>query len=442
MEKILNQMTILKSLNQMTILKSFIVGDGTHYTKKYYEAATKITRFMEVISLMESWDDICPENNISHEIAQNILTKFVSRIRFLYKEHDFEELSEKIFKCIKQSYVSLEELFLDIEKSEGNETRKRYEFVFYDTIISIESQIDLWIADYKLTVIYNQFDLKMKYKDSDFFSLRRSFSELKPDYVITELKEKTFKYSRVHSYVKNFERSIAFAELLFPKSVREKREIPKKVNLKYKYKTTNTRNIVNICCSKEYITIENTNYFPGDKLHIDSQMREYILSKEKDVWYFIKYKDNGDVIVKEKVKSGTFLMAVTNGAARNGLFHKMKTVPFKIALEKLESLDLYELKEMYDIENYEEIMGIDENNIVIKIPNKYSPLIKHRDVTFNGESYETNYVYYNTFVYTQSSLSVGYHSQQTFLYAFDKSDWLSDDDKICFFNGSFYIKGI
>ena len=335
-----------------------------------------LTYFHEALDLMETWDDIQPENNISHDVCEKIKERVEKLVYDEYSTkamyHRFDETIEwighamffhKIFHisdankkfnekvdtstdiCTPSEYWHwldhLSYRIIDIIKEYGVEPynrfrncilRSKFHYVnrgIYARFYTRRRSLVRFKINAKWDVKYNGYAGKWQPIDSD-----RRIKDQFLDLIYDDTKS-------IYSGKPNGEPRLALA---YPEYFREPDMVQRKeiklenvrLDPQFTY-ISHTRTTVHIDYCENGIDIiykENDDKIEhievGESFKIGNECRYWGLEKAGNKYYFRKYRNNGDVLNEVYIRTGDWLMAVTSGACRNGMFHPVNPFPIQV----------------------------------------------------------------------------------------------------------------
>lgn len=253
-------------------------------------------------------------------------------------------------------------------------------------VSDIVRDIDEYIIPDRYKAIFKEMSLKYKYKKSSFFNMNKSFVKYsKEDF--TSL----YNYALMSD---KYELLMAFPEYAGKQEQYVPAEMPQSVIFVTDETSTHTRKVVDVIINDTGIVIKDkdgdeSTIKVGEEFWIGNQNRPFILEKKNGKIVFIKYRNNGDILEEEVIKPGKWLMATTSGAARNGLFHKVKPLPLRIHFNGFTPMHPWKSKYDEDIVNnmmsFGKFNGLpvykyakDKKTYVIKIEDTYYALYLYR----------------------------------------------------------------
>ena len=336
------------------------------------ETENVLSYFYEALELMEKWDDVEPANNVSHNICEQIKEKVEKLVYDSYSRkaeyHRFDETVEWIKHAI---------FFHEI----GSNVNEKFEKDM-DTSTSITYPYEYWIwlndvARNILTItkdagVYNNFmncvyRSKFRYfkhgRFSMFYTRRRSLVRVNMyrtgeykwnpyagSYQPVSSNKTTIKKhflncvfdntKSIYSGDPNGEPRLAMA---YPEYFGEPDKVQRKeiklenvrLDAQFKY-ISHTRTTVHIDYCENGIDIiykendDKEHIEVGNSFKIGNECRYWDLEKDGNKYYFRKYRNNGDLLNEVYIRPGDWLMAVTSGACRNGMFHPVNPFPIQV----------------------------------------------------------------------------------------------------------------
>lgn len=383
-EKCTLEVNFSEAIFGLTFVMSHLTGDDN---VKLQENIKLILNFIDIMNLCKDWDDEgdhkIPEkdyNSIVTQFKQVICHDYVCMI--LWKGQNNIEIFQKIVRVLtadKPTWWKEDQMVSDLKRL-TNEEKIGY-WVDRFRVSDIVKAIDEYIVPDKYKAIFKEMALKYKYKKSSFFNSNRSFVK----YSIED-----FKCLYNHA-LKSDKYDLLMA---FPEYAEKEKHIPEQMPQSAIFVTneisTHTRKVVKVSINDNYITItdedddiEKINI--GEEFWVGNQTRPFILEKKENKMVFVKYRNNGEVLEEENVRPGKWLMATTSGAARNGLFHKVKPLPLKVHFNGFNPIHPWKSKYAEDIVDnmmsFGKFNGLpvykyakDKKTYVIKIEDAYYPL--------------------------------------------------------------------
>ena len=428
------------------------------------ETRDVLGHFYGALDLMETWDDVQPENNVPHDICEKIRGK-VEKIA--YDDYSNRATYQRFDETIE--WISHALFFHDIRH--GSNTSEIFEKKV-DTSTSITYPYDYWIWLNELSHnilnitkeygVYNEFMnciLRDKFKCMKefhrFYTRRRSLVrynmyrtgdyEWNPYAGKYQVKSSSntikkhflnFVYDNtksIYSGKPNGEPRLAMA---FPEYFGEPDILKlEKINLDTVVLEPTfpaiswTRTVVHIEYCDNGIDIiykEKDNKVEhlaiDDTFKIGNECREWYLEKENGKYYFRKYRNNWEVLNEVYIRKGDWLLATTSGACRNGMFHPVNRFPIKVHFinnNLTESIrDSISTNNILGTVNGCTVYGEDITNgrsIYIKNGSKYYPLTVD--------------------IYSAATTN---EDQEQFEKDFNNGDW--KNSKISIYRGHFMIK--
>ena len=373
-----------EALFGLTFIMSHLTGDEN---MKLQENIKLVHDFIDIMNLCRDWDDEgshkIPEkdyNSIVTQFKQVVCNDYIQMV--LWKSQQDIEIFQKIIRVLtfdKPTWWKQDQMIYGLKRL-TNEEKIGY-WVDSSRVSDIVRDIDEYIIPNKYKDIFKEMRLKYKYKKSSFFNINKSFTKYsKEDF--TSL----YKYGLMSD---KYELVMAFPEYA-EKEKHIPEQMPKSATFITDETSTHTRKVVDVIINDTGIVIKDkdgdeSTIKVGEEFWVGNQARPFILEKKENKMVFVKYRNNGDVLEEEDIKPGKWLMATTSGAARNGLFHKVKPLPLKIHFNGF--TPMHPWKSRYDedilsnMTSFGEFNGLpvykytkDENTYVIKIEDAYYTL--------------------------------------------------------------------
>lgn len=378
-----------EALFGITFVISHLTGDEN---MKLQENIKLVYNFINIMGLCKDWDDEGDHNipekeydKIIEEFKQLVCRKYMHMV--LWEEQNDIEVFQKIVKEITLrdlNWWSLNNMITSLEKlTDGSKVGY---WIDEYMVKDIARDINEYIVPDKYKAIFKEMTLKFKYRKSSFFNANRSF--------VKYSKEDFNSLYRYTLMCDNYEMMMAFPEYAGKQEQYIPAEMPKSVTFTTNELTTHTRKVVEVSIDDNYITITDEDgdieeIHVSEEFWIGNQARPFILEKKNGKMVFVKYRNNGDILEEEAIKPGKWLMATTSGAARNGLFHKVKPLPLKVHFNGF--TPMHPWKSRYDediLDNIDIAAGFnglpiykytkDKNTYVIKIEEAYYVLHLYR----------------------------------------------------------------
>ena len=373
-----------EALFGLTFIMSHLTGDEN---MKLQENIKLVHDFIDIMNLCRDWDDEgshkIPEkeyNNIIAQFKQVVCNDYIQMV--LWKSQQDIEIFQKIIRVLtfdKPTWWKQDQMISGLKRL-TNEEKISY-WIDRSRVNDIVRDINEYIVPNKYKNVFKEMTLKFKYKKSSFFNTNKSFVKYsKEDF--TSL----YNYALMSD---KYELLMAFPEYA-EKQKCTLEQMPKSATFITNETSTHTRKMVDVNIYDDYITItdedgdiERINI--GEKFWIGNQNRPFILEKKENKMTFVKYRNNGETLEEVTVKSGKWLKATTSGAARNGLFHKVKPLPLRVHFNGFTPMhpwkSRYDEERLSNITSFGEFNGLpvykytkDENTYVIKIEDAYYTL--------------------------------------------------------------------
>ena len=377
-----------EALFGLTFIMSHLTGDEN---MKLQENIKLVHDFIDIMNLCRDWDDEgshkIPEkeyNNIIAQFKQVVCNDYIQMV--LWKSQQDIEIFQKIIRILtfdKPTWWKQDQMISGLKRL-TNEEKIGY-WVDSSRVSDIVRDIDEYIIPNKYKDIFKEMRLKYKYKKSSFFNINKSFTKYsKEDF--TSL----YKYGLMSD---KYELVMAFPEYA-EKEKHIPEQMPKSATFITDETSTHTRKVVDVIINDTGIVIKDKDgdesaIKVGEEFWVGNQARPFILEKKDNKMAFVKYRNNGEVLEEEDIKPGKWLMATTSGAARNGLFHKVKPLPLRIHFNGF--TPMHPWKSKYDEDIVDNMMSFGEFNglpvykyakdkktYVIKIEDAYYPLFLYR----------------------------------------------------------------
>lgn len=410
-----------EALFGITFIMSHLTGDDN---VKLQENIKLVHEFIDIMNLCKNWDDEgdhkIPEkdyNAIVSQFKQVVCDKYIQMV--LWKSRPDIELFQKIIRALTYDDPTWwkEDQMISGIKRLTNEEKIGY-WVDSSRVSDIVRAIDEYIVPDKYKAIFKEMSLKYKYNKSSFFNANKSFVKYSVDDFAS-----LYKCGLMHD---KYELLMAFPEYAEKKEKHIPERMPQSVIFVTDETSTHTRKVVKVSIDDYYITItdeyddtERINI--GEEFWIGNQNRPFILEKKNGKMVFIKYRNNGDILEEEVIKSGKWLMATTSGAARNGLFHKVKPLPLRIHFNGFTPMHPWKSKYDEDIVNNMMSFGKFNGLPVYKYAkDKKTYVIKIEDA------------YYALYLYRKSDAR-SRESQEEWMKLQSQATWFSTDGKLALF---------
>ena len=394
-----------EALFAITFIVSHLTGDDN---KKLQENIKLILNFINIMDLCKDWDDE-GDHKISEKDYNSIVTQFKQVVchdyvcMVLWKDQAEIETFQQIVKYLTfnhaKTWWSENTMITSLTERIGGNAKVGY-WIDKSRVTDIARDINEYIVPDKYKAIFKEMSLKYKYKKSSFFNMNKSFVK----YSVEDFRS-LYNYSLLNN---EYELMMSFPEYSGKQEQYVPEQMPKSVTFVTDETSTHTRKVVEVIINDTGIVIKDKDddeltIKVGEEFWIANQARPFILEKKENKMTFVKYRNNGETLEEVTVKSGKWLMATTSGAARNGLFHKVKPLPLRVHFNGFTPMhpwkSRYDEERLSNITSFGEFNGLpvykytkDENTYVIKIEEAYYVLHLYRKSDAQSKESQTEWM--------------------------------------------------